>query len=94
MMLHIRVDDQDQNIHRRFACGGGPELPAGDVYLFEAESHRAGAYFATHQDVEACPGCFPAGKPQFGTPLSQISGRPGEPGYGEFCRIARSWGYD
>lgn len=29
-----------------------------------------------------------------GTPISQISGRPGHPGYEEFRRIARSWGYD
>jgi len=29
-----------------------------------------------------------------GTPASQISGRPGHPGYEEFKRIARSWGYD
>lgn len=28
-----------------------------------------------------------------GTPLSQLSGRPGTPGYAEFCRIAESWGY-
>jgi hypothetical protein len=38
-----------------------------------------------------------------GTPLSELSGQPGDPknlsdprhaGYAEFCRIARSWGYD
>lgn len=29
-----------------------------------------------------------------GTPLSELSGRPGHPGYGEFKRIAKSWGYD
>ncbi len=29
-----------------------------------------------------------------GTPISQVSGRPGEPGFAEFCRIAKSWGYD
>lgn len=32
--------------------------------------------------------------PRIGTPLSKISGRPGQPGYGEFVRIAKSWGYD
>lgn len=31
---------------------------------------------------------------QIGTPVRQISGRPVHPGFGEFCRIARSWGYD
>ncbi len=29
-----------------------------------------------------------------GTPLSQLSGRPGHPGYAEFCRIAKSWGHE
>lgn len=29
-----------------------------------------------------------------GTPLSELSGRPGHPGYAEFCRIAKSYGYD
>lgn len=31
---------------------------------------------------------------RLGTPINQISGRPGHPGYGEFKRIADSWGYD
>lgn len=35
-----------------------------------------------------------------GTPISELSGRPGnpwspdDPRYAEFCRIARSWGYE
>jgi len=29
-----------------------------------------------------------------GTPISELSGRPGQPGYAEFCRIAKTWGYD
>lgn len=45
---------------------------------------------------------FRGGRP-LGTPLSQLSGRPGpkddighqdHAGYAEFCRIGRSWGYD
>lgn len=36
----------------------------------------------------------PTAAEQRSTPISQISGRPGHPGYEEFCRIARSWGYD
>ena len=52
-------------------------------------------------DVDIPPALRPAdGK--FGTPLSELSGQPGDPkdlgdprhaGYAEFCRIARSWGY-
>lgn len=34
----------------------------------------------------------PDGK--IGTALSELSGQPGHHGYAEFCRIARSWGYD
>ena len=43
-------------------------------------------------DVYIEPEPRPEGK--LGTPMSQISGRPGHPGYAEFKRIARSWGYD
>lgn len=31
---------------------------------------------------------------RIGTPASEISTKPGTPGYEEFKRIARSWGYD
>lgn len=31
---------------------------------------------------------------KIGTPLSELSGRPGSPGYDKFVRIAKSWGYD
>lgn len=34
----------------------------------------------------------PDGK--IGTPISELSGQPGQPGYSEFKRIAKSWGYD
>jgi len=85
MTIHIRVDDEELNSKRRFACGLGPDLPEGDVYFFASE---AGARRAD------CPGCNPAGPQPLGTPISQLSGRPGEPGYDEFCRIARSWGFE
>jgi hypothetical protein len=83
-MIHIRVDDEIENSKRRFACGIGPALPAGDVYFhcMESQAQRAD-----------CPGCNPGGPQPFGTPLSEVSGRPGTKGYGEFVRIAESWGY-
>jgi hypothetical protein len=31
---------------------------------------------------------------RLGTPISQLSGRPGHPGYEQFKKIAQSWGYD
>ena len=88
-MIHIRVDDEPGNSKRRFACGIGPDLPSGDVYFFDGEQRKAG-----FRDDEVCPGCFPGGKPQIGTPLSELSGRPGYPGYEQFKAIAASWGYD
>lgn len=94
-MIHIRIDDEPLNRDARFACGIGWPMPAGDVYFHEAEPlHRVACYLHGRPEVEVCPGCFPNGRPQFGTPLSELSGRPGERGYEEFCRIARSWGHD
>jgi hypothetical protein len=80
-MIHIRIDDFEENSKRKFACGIGPDLPEGDQYLFESES------LAEYKSD--CPGCNPGGPRRFGTPISELSGRPGEPGYAEFCRIAR-----
>lgn len=84
-MIHIRVDDSEPNSERRFACGIGPALPPGDVYFFECEASARRA---------DCPGCNPGGPRQLGTPISQLSGRPGHAGHERFCDIARSWGHD
>jgi len=85
-MIHIRIDHEELNSKRRFACGIGPELPEGDVYFFEGE---VAAYLKAD-----CPGCNPGGPRQLGVPLSKLSGRPGHEGFDEFCRIAASWGYE
>ena len=84
-MIHIRIDNEPENSKRRFACGIGPELPPGDVYYFQAELCA---------DQADCLGCNPSGPWRLGTPLSELSGRPGHPGYDEFKRIAASWGYN
>lgn len=83
-MIHIRVDDEADNSKRRFVCGIGPELPDGDVYFDQGERGAARA---------DCPGCNPNGPRKLGTPLAELSGRPGHKGYAEFCRIGDSWGY-
>jgi hypothetical protein len=83
-MIHIRIDNERENSKRRFACGLGPELPAGDVYFFEFET---GARRAD------CPGCNPGGPHELGTPATELSGRPGHPGYDKFKAISDSWGY-
>jgi hypothetical protein len=93
--LHIRIDGNKLNSDSVFACGHRGRLPEGDKMFFESEPlARSACYLDGRPEMEACPGCFPGGRPQFGTPISQLSGRPGHPGYEEFCRIARSWGHD
>lgn len=37
---------------------------------------------------------WPGSPVQRGTPISQLSGRPGHPGYERFTAIAASWGHD
>lgn len=90
-MIHIRVDHEELNSKRRFACGIGPALPAGDQYYFEAEGGAD-----RHADCPACRAAVGMSEQPatLGTPLSKLSGRPGHSGYDEFVRIARSWGYD
>lgn len=85
-MTHVRTDHQSLNSKREFRCGIGPSLPEGDRYVFEGEAHL-------HRMVD-CPACGGSERRNLGTPISELSGRPGHDGYEEFCRIARSWGYD
>lgn len=84
-MIHIRTDNETTNAKRKFACGIGPKLPQGDTYFFQTERSA---------DRADCPGCNPYGPRQYGTPISELSGRPGHKGYDKFVEIARSWGYD
>lgn len=83
-MIHIRVDNEELNSKSKFACGIGPELPDGDTYYFADERLSR---------LADCPLCNPEGPQQLGTPLSELSGRPGHPGYSKFKRISDSWGH-
>ena len=49
-----------------------------------------------YSPIEGDVGIFFAPEPgeRLGTPLSEISGRPGHAGFDEFCRIAKTYGYD
>ena len=78
-MMHIRIDNESGRSKRKFACGLGPELPEGDSWVYSGYAD--------------CPGCNSNGH-QLGTPISELSGRPGHPGYEKFKAIAASWGYD
>ncbi len=86
-MIHILDDSHGDGTlaKRRMICGIAGALPAGDVFWYPSEANA---------DYADCPGCNPDGPRRRGTPLSQLSGRPGEPGFAEFCRIAESWGYE
>lgn len=84
-MIHIRCDDNELNKDAKFICEIAWPLPSGDKYWFASESQA---------DFADCPGCNPAGPRKLGTPISQLSGRIGEPGYEKFVAIAKSWGYD
>lgn len=85
-MRHMRIDRSFNNAERRMACGIGPDLPAGDTWVGEQE-------YGLHRGID-CPGCGGGEPAQLGTPISQLSGRPGHPGFEEFRRIAESWGFD
>lgn len=50
----------------------------------EHESHEDDVYVGPTREP---------GEP-LGTPISELSGRPGRPGFETFKRVAKSWGYD
>lgn len=51
-------------------------------------------YEPTEGDVPLMTAKAARGDKPLGTPISELSGRPGHAGYAEFCRIAKSWGYE
>jgi hypothetical protein len=76
-MIHIK-EDSAQTL-----CGL-TLLPDGHVWFFAGEH---GARKAT------CPKCNPEGPQPIGTPISQLSGHPGQPGFSRFSEIALTWGH-
>lgn len=51
----------------------------------------------THFSRGSCPFCLGTGSNatvRIGTPISELSGRPGHPGFNRFSEIAASWGFD
>lgn len=74
-----------------YECGivAGYYCDACDLGISEHEVGRE------HHDDDVYVGPAPRNpdKP-LGTPISQLSGRPGDPSYAEFVRIAKSRGYD
>lgn len=75
---------------KRLTCCAMP-LTTFPENHFWTEEHLA-AVRLTKPNTFACKVCFPDGKPQFGTPISQVDGRNG--GNAAWRRISASWGYD
>ena len=53
-----------------------------------------GDYEPMEGDVPIMTATEARGDKPLGTPLSEVSGRPGHPGYAEWCRISKSWGHE
>lgn len=79
---------------------GGWYCDACDLGLGE---HEVGGREPRDDDVPIMTATEARGDRPLGTPISELSGRPGPADdighpdharYAEFCRIARSWGYD
>lgn len=87
MTIHLRVgawadETTGEYDAGKIACGLNP-LPDGDKFVFESESS---AYY-----VADCQQCNPGGPRQYGTPISQLSGRLGHDGFKAFEAICDSW---
>jgi hypothetical protein len=73
-----------------WSCGivGGWYCDACDLAIGEHEVDRG------HDDDVVISRASSKPDGEIGTPISRLSGQPGQPGYAEFCRIARSWGFE
>lgn len=69
---------------------GGWFCDACDLAVGEHEIERE----PLADDVPLVSAAEARGDRPLGTPISELSGQPGRPGYAEFCRIATSWGAD
>ncbi len=79
---------------------GGWYCDACDLGIGEGDHPREPMEDDVMVGIEILP---PPDSSKLGTPLSELSSQPGDPkdlgdprhsGYAEFCRIAKSWGYD
>jgi hypothetical protein len=97
-MVHLLVDERPD--YRSWDDDGRPIGPAPGPWwgLMACGMRQLADGHAYVNDTAAaclhvtCPTCLPECQ-QLGTPISQLSGRPGEPGYERFVVIGRSWGY-
>jgi len=98
-MVHLLVDERPD--YRIWDEDGGPPIgphPGPWWGLMACGMRQLADGHAYANDTAAaclrvtCPICLPECQ-QLGTPISQLSGRPGTDGYAAFVRIADSWGY-
>lgn len=78
---------------------GGDGKDAGDFELADEEIELLSIeateiYEGDRREDDVSIGFGGADTSNLGTPISELSGRPGEPGWEKFKAIARSWGYD
>jgi hypothetical protein len=84
------------------SCGivGGYYCDACDLpipYEYEPHDDDVDVFFVDREwrdKIATDPDAAYARDRPLGTPISEISTRPGEPGYEEWIRISKSWGYD
>lgn len=89
-MVHLRVDIEYYTMDPLFRTMGTRQMACGMRQL--ADGHAWVEDRLTSCLHVTCPLCLPECQ-QLGTPISQISGRPGTDSYGKFIAIAESWGY-
>lgn len=82
-MIHLHTERCDGM--RVSACGIRYELREGDESIAKIER-------GLHHLVD-CPVCKEFATPE-GTPISELSGQPGEEGFKRFSEIAKSYGYE
>lgn len=105
-LVEIEWDEDDNMplVYHVTSCEGAIRwVYPGDCYQpIEEHMCETGFYdeFMHEFHAEACGfdnvsiGFMSSGPEPGGTPISELSGRPGHPGYDEWLRISRSWGYD
>lgn len=85
----VDISDTFEGDDPSIGINAGWYCDACDLAIGEHEAPRE------YQDGDVPIGPVPRDPARpLGTPISELSGRPGEPGYDEFVRIAKSWGYD
>lgn len=69
-----------------------PSCGINEGWYCDACDHAVAGWEHPREPLEGDVGILPT--EPVGTPISEISGRPGQKGFSEFVRISKSWGHD